>query len=119
MKSMFDGHDWGKLSNESIKILSNCPVCNQPYNSFEIKILQESAEAHLLYIKCRHCLSSLVALLTFGAYGINSLALITDLNSREISDMTKRAISSDELLESYDRLKNSEFLTSLLTKKDF
>jgi len=116
---MFDSHNSGKLSNESIKIISNCPVCNQPYNSFEIKILREADAAHLLYIKCRHCLSSLVALLTFGAYGISSLALITDLDGQEIARITKSSLTSDELLEAYDWLKSSRPLTALLTKNGF
>lgn len=116
---MFDSHDSGKLSNESIKIISNCPVCNQPYNSLEIKILREAGTAHLLYIKCRHCFSSLVALLTFGVYGISSLALITDLDGQEIGRVMKKPLTSDELLEAYDWLKSSQPLTALLTKNDF
>lgn len=119
MKNMSNGRNFGKLSNESIKIISNCPVCNQPYNSFEIKILKEDDESHLLYIKCRHCLSSLIALITFEIYGINSLALITDLDSQEISKYGKKALTCEELLESYSLLKNNQSLAALLTKNDF
>ena len=119
MKNMSSGRNSGKLSNESIRIISNCPVCNQPYDSFEIKILEENNESHLLYIKCRHCLSSLLALVTFGIYGINSLALITDLDGREINMIANNRLTCDELLESYAWLKNSRSLTALLTKNDF
>ncbi len=117
---MFSGHNFGKLSNESIKIISNCPACDLPYNSLEAKILKENGQSHLLYIKCRHCLSSLIALITFSAYGISSLGLITDLSGQEISRHQEESpLTSEELLESYSLLKNGESLAALLTKNDF
>jgi hypothetical protein len=119
MKNLPGGRNSGKLSNESIRIISNCPVCNRPYDSLEIKILREDEGSHLLYIKCRHCLSSLLALLTFGMYGISSLALLTDLDSQEISQAGNKPLTCDELLESYVLLKNNQPLAARLTKNDF
>ena len=113
-------HNLDKLFGESIKIISNCPSCGLPFNSLEAKILREKDESRLIHIKCRHCLSSLVALITLNIYGINSLGLITDLEGQEVSKLSeKKPLSSQELIEAYELMKNNGDLIKLLTKNDF
>jgi len=113
-------HNYDKLFGESIKIISNCPSCGLPYNSLEAKLLNEKDEVRLIYIRCHHCLSSLVALITLNIYGINSLGLITDLDGPEVNGLSeKKPLTSQEIIDSYELLKNSSGLIKLLTKNDF
>ena len=90
---------------DGIKIVSHCPICHYNYDPSEAKILDENDGAELIYIKCNHCQSAIVALISINQMGISSVGLITDLDSREVSSLKEMSgITADEVLEVYQAL---------------
>ena len=51
-----------KPSEEGLKMISHCPVCHYGNNAVEAKVVEESDNAHLVYIKCQRCQSAVLAL---------------------------------------------------------
>jgi len=102
--------DFGKLPNffdESIKIISFCPVCNAKYNPIEAKVLEEKDEAHLVHIKCRRCQSNVVALILTSNLGISSMGIVTDLDSEDVIKFkSSKAVSADDVIDIYKILQS-------------
>jgi len=97
-----------KQQNPSLKMISNCPVCNAVYNPSEINIVDERENAHLLHLQCRKCKNNFLVLIVAGPRGINSVGLLTDLQSEEtIKFLDSESISADEVLEAKSLLSNS------------
>jgi len=86
--------------NPSLKIISNCPVCKSVYYPSEINIIDERENAHLLHLQCRKCKSCLLVLIVAGPKGINSIGLLTDLESHEtLKFLESSPLNADEVLE--------------------
>lgn len=107
-----------KLPNffdESIKIISFCPVCNAKYNPLEAKVLEEKDEAHLIHIKCRRCQSCVVALILTSNFGISSMGIVTDLDSDDVLKFKAgQVVSADDVIEIYQLLNSKpEMITNL------
>ncbi len=96
------------FSNESIRLVSYCPLCNTQYNPLSAKIVEERDDAHLLHIKCKKCSSSIVALVLSSGMGISSVGLITDLSEEDVVRFKNgKRISSDDVLNLYSFLRSS------------
>ncbi len=99
------------FSNESIRVVSYCPVCNTPYNPLSAKILDEKEDAHLLHIQCKKCGSSIVALVLASGLGISSIGLLTDLTDDDAIRFKKGfRISANDILDIYESLHNTQNL---------
>jgi len=86
--------------NPSLKIISNCPVCKAVYYPSEINIIDEKENAHLLHLQCRKCKNNLLVLIVAGQRGINSVGLLTDLQSHEtMKFLESHPVCADEVLE--------------------
>ena len=69
------------------------------------RILAERDDAHLVYIQCRQCSSALVAFITAGPNGLESVGTVTDLTSIEVLAAHDRGgVSYDDVLELYTLL---------------
>ncbi|RJR31691.1 hypothetical protein C4569_01920 [Candidatus Parcubacteria bacterium] len=106
-----------KLPNffdESIKIISFCPVCNAKYNPLEARILEEKDDAHLIHIKCRRCQSCVVALILTSNLGISSMGIVTDLTSEDVIKFkTAKVIDADDVINIHQLLESgAEILIS-------
>ncbi len=105
MKDIFPPN-FNKSPEEAIKLVSYCPICHYHYNPIEAKILEEDDGAHLLYIKCRRCKSSVLALINFSPFGVSSFGLVTDLDGSEVLKFKNGScLSSDDVLAVYEALK--------------
>lgn len=99
------------LFDESLKTISNCPVCNNRYNPVEARILIEKDDAHLIYIKCRNCQTAVLAVILANNLGISSVGLVTDLSSDDILRLQKaKPISSDQVIEMHQFLTKEKVL---------
>lgn len=95
------------LFDESIKVISNCPVCHYQHNSLQARMLEETDGAHLVYIKCQRCQSSTLVLVMTNSFGISSVGLVTDLDSYEVSKFKDLAeVNDQDILEVYQYLQN-------------
>jgi len=98
--------------NPQLKIISNCPVCKSVYYPSEINILNEKENAHLLHLECRKCKSCLLVLIVAGPRGVNSIGLLTDLQSVEtIKFLESNPVCADDVLEGKEIISNqNEFV---------
>lgn len=104
------------LFDESLKIISCCPICNSRYSSIEAKILAEKNDAHLVYIKCRNCQTAILAVILANNLGVSSVGLVTDLNSDDILKFEKsKPISCDDVIEMHQSLIKDKVLIDQLS----
>lgn len=107
--------NFNRFPDEGLKIISHCPVCHYNYNPVEAKVLEESDDAHLIYIKCRRCQSAILALVLANAFGVSSIGLITDLDSQEVAKFKElEAVSGDDVLSVYESLQNGSLEGAVL-----
>jgi len=100
-------------SNDQLKIISNCPVCNSKKFTDNIKILDENETSHLLFVQCNKCQTKVVVLVTSGMQGLSSIGVLTELNSDEIIRFSHEdPISADDVAHLYEQfeLKNKNIL---------
>lgn len=69
---------------DGVKILSNCPICNSHYHANEIHVIEENSNGHLLHVQCKKCKSCVIAVVVTNNMGVNSITLITDLDSNDV-----------------------------------
>jgi hypothetical protein len=102
-------------SRPASSTLQACPLCQTPYTPLSARILAERDDAHLIYIQCRHCSASLVAFVTIGPNGLESVGTVTDLTSIEVLAAHDRsAVTTDDVLTMYTLLNRpSAFLERL------
>ena len=93
------------FSQESLRLVSFCPICNTHYNPLTAQILEEREDAHLVHAVCRKCDSSIVALVLTGGLGISSVGLVTDLNGQEVLKFRNvGAIHANDVIEAHQLL---------------
>ena len=104
------------LNNEENQtFITYCPVCNLRYDPLEAKVLQEGKNSHLLHIKCRHCKSSILALIVSNNLGLNSIGLITDLSSDDVVKFKKdKVITHDDIIELHQSISKEKALIDYL-----
>lgn len=103
-------------SGKDLQILSTCPLCHAQYNPLKTEIVAERDDAHLLYLECRHCGSTVVAVVTTGVSGLTSIGAVTDLTSREITTIPAHdVVTHDDVIALYDWLEREDRLPQALT----
>ncbi len=101
--------NFGQIPDDTLKLVSYCPVCHYHYDPFEAKILEESRGAHLIHVRCSRCNSAIVALIMTNSIGVSSVGLVTDLDGSEIVKFKDyQRISGDEVLEFYEFLQKED-----------
>lgn len=99
---------------EGLKFISFCPACRSRYDQVEAKILEERDESYLVHLTCRHCGSSVLALVATGILGITSIGMITDLNSEEVIKFKEtESIAADEVIEAHQLLADRGIIKKL------
>lgn len=85
---------------DEVKILSHCPACNARYNPENVEVVEEKSNGNLLHVQCRKCKSSVVAVIFSNNMGINSITLVTDLNSKDLVKFKdKKPVSTNDVLD--------------------
>jgi transcription elongation factor Elf1 len=105
--------------DDGIKIISYCPLCNRHYNLLSAKIIAQKDEAHLIYLQCKNCGASIMALIITSSLGISSVGLVTDLTSEDIIRFKKieETIQADELINFHRALEeNQQYIIRSLLK---
>lgn len=106
-----------KPSEEGLKMISHCPVCHYSNTAIEAKVLEESDNAHLVYIKCKRCQSAVLALFSTNSFGISSIGVITDFDSYEVAKFKELPmVNSDDVLVVHKHLaENDDFIKLLVS----
>lgn len=93
------------LFNEGLKVVSYCPVCNVRYQSNRALVIDERDDAHLVYLKCQRCATSVLAVVLTNSLGVSSVGMVTDLSCDEVVKFrSAAAISADDVLEAHEAL---------------
>ena len=104
------------FSDENLKLLSYCPLCDSHYNLMEARVLEEKEGASLIYIKCRKCQSSILALILNNPLGISSVGLVTDLNPEEVMKYRLASeVNENDILDIHQFLQKTDNLLELVS----
>lgn len=99
------------LFNDNPTLITHCPVCNLRYDPLEAKVIEEGENAHLVYIRCRDCHSSILAVIVSNNLGISSIGLITDLSADDVLEFkTAQPVSCDDVIEAHQFLSKEKVL---------
>ncbi|MDO8463384.1 MAG: hypothetical protein Q7S96_03900 [bacterium] len=69
---------------ESLRLISYCPVCDTSYNPMEARVVDERDDKHLMHIRCKKCAHSILALVLTTGMGVSSMGLLTDLTFDDV-----------------------------------
>ena len=98
----------------SLKLISNCPVCKKKQFPADITLINEKDEQHLFHVKCKSCASCLLVYANFGEQGVNVIGVLTDLHSKEVdSFLAKGSLTADEIIEIHSNINNKKFLQEI------
>jgi hypothetical protein len=98
----------------SLKLLSDCPVCHKKQFPADIKLLDDRDEGHLLHVRCKSCQSCLLVMVSLGEHGMNMVGVLTDLKSHEINKFLERgALTADDMIELDLGLRSGNFIEKL------
>jgi len=73
-----------QFSQESLRLISYCPVCDTSYNPMEARVIDERDDQHLMHIRCKKCAHSILALVLVSGTGVSSMGLLTDLTFDDV-----------------------------------
>ncbi|MFA6322652.1 MAG: hypothetical protein WCX71_04220 [Candidatus Buchananbacteria bacterium] len=94
------------LFSENQTLINSCPVCNLKFNPLEAKVLAERDSSYLVHVKCHHCQSLMLAVVSLGEMGASSVGIITDLIGEDVIKFRKlKPISWDEVILAHEFLK--------------
>ena len=99
---------------ETLRILAQCPVCQQKRDTVEARVLEEEDGARLVHLRCQSCGNSMVNLLVQDPNGISAMGVLTDLSADDmVRTRHQSPVTEDDVLDAYARLKEQPFITSL------
>jgi len=102
-------------NNEEVKLVIYCPFCESDLNPVKAKLIDNKEDLYLVHIQCKKCQGNILAVLMKTAAGINSLGLITDLNSADAFRFKdKERLLADEVLEMVENFKQKNISQVIL-----
>ena len=102
------------FSPETLRILGQCPVCQQKRDTVEARVLEEEDGARLVHIRCRSCGNSMVNLLIQDPNGISAMGVLTDLSADDmVRTRHQSPVTEDDVLDTYKRLQEKPLISSL------
>jgi hypothetical protein len=103
------------LLSDNPTLITYCPVCNLRYQPLEGRVIDEVNNAHLVYIQCRHCKSSVLALVVVNDLGLSSVGIVTDLIGDDIIKFkSEKSIEADDVIEIHQLLGKEKALIDYL-----
>ena len=103
------------LNLQALKNISHCPLCRKKYDPLQAMLLEENEEAHLIYIKCSHCQSSMVVLIMSQGPVVSSMGVVTDLNAEDLVKFKQgNALKEDDVLAVHDLFKDGNLIKKLI-----
>jgi hypothetical protein len=100
----------------SLKLISECPVCRKKSFPADINLVDEHEDGHLLHIRCKLCSGSVLVFVNLSDHGANVIGVLTDLQSEEVGKVISRgSLNADDFLEIYQKI-NMKGITNELLK---
>lgn len=99
------------FSDEGIRLISYCPLCEASYNPESARVLGEKEDSHLMHIQCGRCSNAILALVMVSNVGVSSVGLVTDLGFDEVYQFKEaEPVSTDDVIETHRMLVNENIL---------
>ena len=94
---------------DNLKQFSHCTYCNSQYHPNQAKVIDEAGDSFLVYIQCKKCQGSVVALVYTGMNGITAINVLTDLTEEEVTKFkNSKGMTINKVLNLYTTLENNE-----------
>ena len=85
-------------AKKDLRIMNQCPVCNNSYEAGQDNVLEHRSGAHLVHITCPDCQNSVL------------VGMLTDMSASDVLRVHRRGgITEDELLNMHLLIKNKNF----------
>lgn len=93
------------MNPSSPKLLTNCPMCEAPYEDRSIRLLGEHGTMRMFHLTCPSCSHSLLAVILENQHGVSSLGLVTDMEAQDaLRFQDAEAITADDCLQARDEI---------------
>jgi hypothetical protein len=90
---------------ESLRLISYCPVCDTSYNPMEARVIDERGERHLMHIRCKKCAHAILALVLTTGMGMSSMGILTDLTFDDVMRFrTAVPVTLDDVIACHELL---------------
>ncbi|MBI4143183.1 hypothetical protein HY480_04895 [Candidatus Uhrbacteria bacterium] len=90
---------------ESLRLISYCPVCDTSYNPMEARVIDEYGERHLMHIRCKKCAHAILALVLTSGMGVSSMGILTDLAFDDVLKFREaQALTTDDVIALHNLL---------------
>jgi hypothetical protein len=94
---------------EGMQLIQQCPLCEAVYEPLEIKVIDERDDKHLVFVTCKKCSHSVVALIQHQANGLSSMGLITDTEPEDLGRLkNSETVSWDDCIAWHNFLKEDQ-----------
>lgn len=100
--------------NDGLRLVSYCPVCETRYNQMEAKLLGEEGDTRLIYVNCRKCRHSVLALVLVNHVGASSVGLLTDLTYEDVVKFqAAKKVSINDVIDAHHILEDGSWKHSM------
>ena len=80
-----------------------CPLCDHHYDLLKARMLRQRDDTQLWHLMCTNCRHAAMFVIVFTDSGINSVGVITDLNSEEgVKFQKQEPVDTDDCLALHD-----------------
>ena len=94
--------------HEALELITSCPVCSTTFEAPSARLVNKDVHTNKVHLTCKTCKSYALVMISIMPQGISSVGMITDLNFNDASRLQyEDAISTDELIESYQFLQTN------------
>lgn len=99
-----------KFLDEGMKLVAYCPVCDTRFNPMEAHVLAKEGETHLVHVRCRKCMHSILALVLINQVGASSVGLLTDLSYEDVIKLrTGDALKIDDVIDTHQWIETGDW----------
>lgn len=90
------------VSEEVLKLVAHCPVCDRSAHGTDVRILETSGDTFRLHVGCRRCRSSTVAMVVASPPALTAVAVLTDLSVSDAERLRSASpISINDVIETH------------------
>ncbi len=93
------------FSNDSLRLVSYCPLCEARYAQGNARLLAEEGETRLIHMTCKKCGGATLSLVLENPSGGSSVGMVTDLTHGDVMRLHRsRRVSTDDVIDVHKAL---------------
>lgn len=104
-------------TNENLKLLRECPLCQAAYKIEAMSVITEVDESRLVHMTCHECAAAVLAIVIASPLGMSSIGLVTDLTAKDVKRLYQKDVfTQDDVLAFHSGMQKPGGLESMLVK---